>query len=134
MENDEIAFKVQHYSVTESAGIFHATIVKKVSKAVTFGVRTVDNTAVKGKEYEAMEEIITMQTKDTERTVDVKIRDNTEWGPDMEFHMELFDPSTKERLMGDDTFTRVTILDEDFPGKLGFEYTEMEAARTQDKV
>ena len=37
-------------------------------------------------------------------------------------------------MFGDDTECRITILDEDFPGKLGFELTEIVAARNQDKV
>ena len=45
--------------------------------------------------------------------------------------MELFDPSskTKERLWGDDTKAKVTILDEDFPGKLGFDATDLSVSK-----
>jgi hypothetical protein len=32
----------------------------------------------------------------------------------------VFDPATGEKYFGEDTTTKVTILDEDFPGKLGF--------------
>ena len=35
---------------------------------------------------------------------------------------------------GDDTECKVTILDEDFPGKLGFDQTEITASRNQDKI
>lgn len=52
----------------------------------------------------------------------------------MDFFIELYDTKTGERLFGDDTQCQITILDEDFPGKLGFEVTEILASRTQDKV
>lgn len=35
-----------------------------------------------------------------------------------------------ERFVGDDTTTRVTILDEDFPGNLGFEDNQITVSRT----
>lgn len=52
----------------------------------------------------------------------------------MDFYIELYDTKTGEKLFGDDTQCQITILDEDFPGKLGFEVTEILASRTQDKV
>jgi len=38
------------------------------------------------------------------------------------------------RLYGDDTQTKITILDEDFPGTLGFGETEVTCIKSQDKV
>lgn len=38
------------------------------------------------------------------------------------------------RLSGDDTRCKVTILDEDFPGTLGFELTDIRVSKNQDKV
>lgn len=44
----------------------------------------------------------------------------------MDFFVELYDKKGNgKRLYGDDTICKVTILDEDFPGKLGFEATEV---------
>ena len=50
--------------------------------------------------------------------------------------MELYDPSSidKARFAGDDTITKITILDEDFPGTLGFANTEIMASKFQGKV
>lgn len=48
--------------------------------------------------------------------------DNDQWEPDLDFLVELYDvdhPSAR-RLRGDDTMSRVTILDEDTPGSFGF--------------
>jgi len=57
----------------------------------------------------------------------VPIVDDEEWEPDLDFAIELYDPNTEEsdRLVGDDTKCIVTILDEDFPGTLGFENTDV---------
>jgi len=52
-ENENIGFKCLHYSVTESNGTVDVTIVKKKRGEFTFGVRTIDDTAVKGKDYAA---------------------------------------------------------------------------------
>lgn len=69
-----------------------------------------------------------------EKVISIQVHDNQEWQPDMDFYVELYDPKTLERLFGDDTVCKITILDEDFPGKLGFEVTEISASRTQDKI
>jgi hypothetical protein len=38
------------------------------------------------------------------------------------------------RFSGDDTSSKITILDEDFPGTLGFQNTEIIASKLQDRV
>jgi hypothetical protein len=38
------------------------------------------------------------------------------------------------RFSGDDTSSLITILDEDFPGTLGFQNTEITASKMQDRV
>jgi hypothetical protein len=47
----------------------------------------------------------------------------------MVFNVELYDPQTQKRFVGDDTLTKVTILDEDFPGILSFEETNMSVSK-----
>lgn len=91
---------------------------------MTFGVRTfAGGSAVEGSDYEPFKETITMKTRELERTIDINIVDNNEWEPDMDFWVELYDLDTLKRLSGDDTKTVITILDEDFPGTIGFEMT-----------
>lgn len=59
-----------HYSVTESAGTLIVTIVKKKANMdCTVGVRTVDETAKAGKEFDAMDEPISFTKKESEKTV-----------------------------------------------------------------
>lgn len=71
--------------------------------------------------------MIQFKKKDTEQKIRVNIVDDEEWNPDLEFYVELFDPTqeSQPRLPGDDTRCKVTILDEDFPGTLGFEVTDI---------
>lgn len=55
-ENENIAFKCLHYSVTESSGYVEVTVVNKnVQKDITFGMRTVDGTAKAPTEYTAFD-------------------------------------------------------------------------------
>ena len=49
-------------------------------------------------------------------TVDVEIMDDDNWEPDEDFFVQLYNPSTGEELTGQDTKTRVTIIDDDKPG------------------
>ena len=51
----------------------------------------------------------------------MKIIDDDGWEPDEDFYVELYDKTTGNRLIGEDTRTRVTILDDDKPGMLVFE-------------
>lgn len=71
---------------------------------------------------------------DTELKVCVEIIDNDEWEPDLDFLVELYDKETGKRLEGDDTRTRVTILDEDSPGIIGFEITTLSVSKDQDYI
>ena len=41
--------------------------------------------------------------------------------PDEDFLIELYDPQTEKKLEGRDTQVRITILDDDNPGKIVFE-------------
>lgn len=100
------------------------------------GVRTVADSAVPPKDYEHLQEVIQFKKKDTEQKIRVNIVDDEEWNPDLEFYVELFDPTqeSQPRLPGDDTRCKVTILDEDFPGTLGFEVTDIKCNHRQKKI
>lgn len=121
-KNENISFQCLHYSVVESNGVVEVFVINKQTKGdITFGLRTVDGSAKHPTEYTAINQVYTMKRGEKELPIQIPIIDNDDWQPDLEFMVELFDPQTKERLTGDDTQTKITILDEDFPGKLGFE-------------
>jgi hypothetical protein len=65
--NDMIGFKCTHYSVTESNGNVDVIITKKTNnREYSFGVRTKDSSATKGKDYEAIDDILRMGASDVE--------------------------------------------------------------------
>ena len=68
--NDTIGFKCLHYSVTESSGTVDVTVIKKkADDDVSFGIRTVANTAKEGSEYESLNKVIPSMGKgETEKT------------------------------------------------------------------
>lgn len=75
-----------------------------------------------------------MSARETEYKFKVPIIDNNEWEPDMDFYIDIYDVNTGKRLSGDDTRCTITILDEDFPGQLGFDLSEIRVTRDQAKV
>jgi hypothetical protein len=136
-ENELVGFKCLHYSVTESSGYVEIHVIKKVvNQDLTFGIRTVDGTAKNPTEYLKMDEVVTMKKKETEKIIKIKVIDNSDWQPDLDFTVELYNPnlSGMNRFKGDDTVSRITILDEDFPGTLGFQNTEITVSKMQDRV
>jgi len=108
---------------------------------LTFGYRTVADSAVAPKDYSHVDQVVTLKKRETELKVHIPIVDDDEWEPDLDFYIELFDPNqinsetgVPERLKGDDTRCKVTILDEDFPGSLGFEVTDVRVPKNAQKV
>jgi len=57
-----LGFKCLHYSVTESSGFVEITVLKKQhGHEVSFGIRTVENTAKHSTEFEQFNKIIEMK-------------------------------------------------------------------------
>jgi solute carrier family 8 (sodium/calcium exchanger) len=128
-----IGFKCLHYSVVESSGQVELTVLKKEKGcSFTFGVRTLKDTATPGSDYKDIDETHTIKPNEEQLIVNVPIIDNNEWEPDLDFFVEIYDTSSGKRFSGDDTLTRVTILDEDFPGILSFEATSLSASKDQE--
>lgn len=87
------------------------------------GVRTRDDTAISPKDYKEINTEIQFGKREVEKKIEIPIVDDEEWNPDLEFWVELYDPTKTEqghddRLQGDDTKCKVTILDEDLPGTI----------------
>lgn len=55
------------------------------------------------------------------KTFDVEIKDDDNWEPDEDFFVQLHDVNTNKELTGQDTRTRVTIIDDDKPGQICFQ-------------
>ena len=89
-----IGFKCLHYSVTESNVNVKITVVKKVSnQEVTFGYRTIEDTAKAPKDFHHKENTVTLSKKDNEFMFEIPIIDDDEWEPDLDFFVELYDPN-----------------------------------------
>lgn len=95
-------------------------LVKKKDESITVGVRTIDDTAFDGEDFKAIDRIVTISTGQNEQVIEIEILDDDQWEPDEDFLIEIYDPTTKERLPGADTQCRVTIIDDDEPGILSF--------------
>lgn len=77
------------------------TVCKRVAnQSITFGVRTIADTAIEGKDYKPINQRITMGASENEKCIEIPIIDNNEWEPDLDFLVELFeiDAPAKERL------------------------------------
>lgn len=73
-----------------------------------------------------------MKKNENEAEFKIKIFDNNEWQPDLDFFVELYDATIEgmPRFYGDDTKCKITILDEDFPGTLCFMETTMVVSKS----
>ena len=121
--NPDVCFPCLHYSVSEGAGMLRVKIQNKTGKEQSIGVRTVDAEATSPKDYIAIDQVIEFKSgrfAKNEAEVSVKIIDDEQWEPDEDFFVELYDINTGKRLIGEDTRTRVTIMDDDRPGMLAF--------------
>jgi solute carrier family 8 (sodium/calcium exchanger) len=65
----------------------------------------------------------------------IAIKDDEGWEPDEDFFVYLYDINDveKKQLFGDNTRTKVTILDDDKPGIISFSKTDVRVKRS-DKV
>lgn len=125
--------------MAESAGAVEICIIKKekaVSHEITVGIRTVSGTAAENVNFVPFDEVVTIKKKDDQYILKVEIIDNHDWQPDLDFHIELYDPNIEDypKMEGDDTGCKVTVLDEDVPGTLSFENTDLRVSKSAKKV
>ena len=78
----------------------------------------------KSDDYEKVD--VTLEFKDGEphQFINVIINDDDNWEPDEDFFAQLYDPNSGAELQGQDTRTRVTIIDDDKPGQICFKETK----------
>lgn len=129
--NFKYGFPCLHYSVSEGAGGIKIQIQNKSGKAGKIVVRTRDDTASAGNDYEGINQVLEFKDKEMVKEILIKIFDDDEWEPDEDFFVDLFEivdpveaPANKvsaeglevRKMIGGDTTTRVTIIDDDKPG------------------
>ena len=119
--NENYGFECLHYAVTECVGEFTIRIINKKLVKGKVRVSTIEGDAKAGEHFQPFEndEII---FKEGEQSVlfKVTIFDDDQWEPNRDFYVQLKDASTNADLVGADTKTCVTIIDDDQPGKLCF--------------
>jgi hypothetical protein len=91
-------------------------IINKSGEPGKVRVKTIDQEAKAGDDYEAVDEIIDFKSGELQNHINVKTNDDDNWEPDEDFFVQLIDANTNEELTGKDTRTRVTIIDDDQPG------------------
>lgn len=96
-------------------------VINKSRNAAKVHVKTRADTATENEDYEGIDEVIEFKKGQSEVEVSIKIYDDDEWEPDEDFYVDLYDAETKAKLIGGDTTTRITIIDDDKPGDLVFQ-------------
>merc|ERR1719502_85582 len=124
VKNDSFGFQCLHYSVSESSGKLTIAVVNKKRVAGSVRACTIDGDAKGGEDYIPFDGIIEFGNNEHVKTFDVGIKDDDNWEPDEDFFVQLYEPNTNEELVGQDTKTRVTIIDDDKPGQICFENTK----------
>ena len=67
-------------------------VINKSEAECKIRVRTVDDQAKAGEDFEAMDRVLTFSKGEKSQDVEVKIFDDDAWEPDEDFFVELVDP------------------------------------------
>lgn len=134
--SETVAFVCTHYSVTESSKEININIIKRIPEEFRFGVRTVQNTALEKTDYIKLDREFIMHKGRDEYSCRIVIVNDDGYEPDKDFYVELYDlnDDNRARLPGSDTRTRVTIIDDDQPGYIGFEENSVQIKREGDSA
>lgn len=124
VKNESFGFSCLHYSVSESSGKLTIVIANKKKTAGNVRACTIDGDAKAGEDYGAFDGVIQFAKGESTKTIDVQINDDDNWEPDEDFFVQLYDPNSNQELVGQDTKTRVTIIDDDKPGQICFQNTK----------
>jgi len=132
-KNDDFGFNCLHYSVSEASGSLKVMVVNKKGLGGSVRVVTQDAEAKAGEDFEKVDTIVTFNQGEKQKFVEVIIKDDDDWEPDEDFHMQLYHATTDEELVGQDTKTRITIIDDDKPGQIYFQETKAVQAIATEK-
>lgn len=134
LKNPNFGFRCLHYSVSEASGTLRIHVENKTGNAGRVRVLTVDAEAVAGDDYEKVDTILEFKSGEKTKYIEVKINDDDNWEPDEDFFVQLLDPNDGVELMGQDTKTRVTIIDDDKPGQICFQETKVIKAIASEPI
>lgn len=75
--------------MVEGTGEVALTVIKRKEGPVLFRIVSEDDTAKSGKDYKALNDVITMKAAEKERKIMIGITDDDEWEPDKDFFVRL---------------------------------------------
>ena len=132
----QVRFAAKHYTVCEGEGSVSIELqcVRPTDEAFSVAYKTRDGTvgapAVAGKDYEHAEGVVNFEVGETKKTIKVKLIDDMVYEPDETFEVALATPRKMKAgagNLGKADFNwgiphrcTVTIVDDDFPGRLRF--------------
>jgi len=120
--NPLVGFRCLHYSVSEAIGKLRIHVINKVvGEQFKVGVRTRDGTAMAGDDFRGVDEVLEFGPEEHDKYIEVEILNDDLYEENEDFYVELYDPDNNQKLPGDDTETKITVIDDDQPGILGFE-------------
>jgi hypothetical protein len=132
-KNENYGFNCLHYSVSEASGSLKVMVVNKRGTAGSVRVVTIDAEAKAGEDYEKVDTILTFNQGEKQKFVEVVIKDDDDWEPDEDFYMQLYHHPSDEELVGQDTKTRITIIDDDKPGQIYFQESKAVTALATER-
>lgn len=135
LRSDTFGFNCLHYSVSEGSKTLSIQILNKTREAGRVKVCTLDGDAKANEDYQPFDEVITFAKGEHTKNFEVGIIDDDQWEPDEDFFVQLYDVNTRNEISGQDTKTRITIVDDDKPGQICFkESKSIKVAPTADSV
>ncbi|XP_071540523.1 sodium/calcium exchanger 2-like isoform X3 [Panulirus ornatus] len=126
-KNAIIDFHAATAAVMENIGKFPVAICRsgKLDSRVSIRVETIDGTATEGQDYIPINEVITFESGETEKIIEVEIINDNQWEPDEEFFLKLsllVDSEKRKGVqLGRISIMEITILNDDEPGMVMFQ-------------
>jgi len=141
------AFEKSEHMVLECAGKLRVKIMASRAPGVTVQLRyyTQEGTAKSGVRYSDVDGSLRFTANQTERYIDIPIIDNDTWEPDEHFFIHIADlqvlqghfsthgAESTEYQIGLDA-TRVTVVNDDMPGTLDFDFLEVFSKNGEDAI
>ncbi|KAK7066236.1 hypothetical protein SK128_023517, partial [Halocaridina rubra] len=112
-------FHAASCAVMEDIGKFEVLLCRsgRLDSRVSVRVETIDGTATEDQDYVPINEIITFEEGETEKSIQVEIINDNQWEPDEEFYLKmslLLDSEQREGVqLGRISIMEITILNDD---------------------
>lgn len=130
-----LSFATDHYAVLENCGTAKLKLVRTGPTGCKASVRykTREDTAKAGSDFVAVDGTLVFNEGETEKEIEITVLDDITLEEDEDFYVDLSDPSCEDGAsclsgLGDAPIAKVTIFDDDLPGKLRFKTETFETS------